>query len=346
MSVQLDAAAAAALQERDTQKLLHVDDDRSALAFNYRANLTFLVVVMQCVVGTVLVEIGRRLGYATYDPFNLTTARRWLPVSLCFSAMLFTSFKALEVMNVPMVTVFKNLTNIVIVTGDWWFFHQAASTLVIASMAVMVFGALVASYHDLNFSPWGYFWMVANCCATAGYVLYMKYATKTIKLPRFGMVFYNNLLTSCLLAPAAFVVGDFKIFVSTPQLHTFTYTAINLFSGVVGVSLNFASLWCVGATSATTYAVVGSVNVIPTAILGYCLFESPISRQMGEFMVVSMLGGFLYSYAKLQEKWESEQARLAVLNMPQPASVETELPSAEKPLLGPPLADQNPDHNA
>ena len=49
------------------------------------------------------------------------------------------------------VTVFKNLTNIVIVTGDWWFFHQAASTLVIASMAVMVFGALVASYHDLNF---------------------------------------------------------------------------------------------------------------------------------------------------------------------------------------------------
>ncbi|CAN0534205.1 unnamed protein product [Laminaria digitata] len=45
--------------------------------------------------------------------------------------------------------------------------------------------------------------MVANCCATAGYVLYMKYATKTIKLPRFGMFFYNNLLTSCLLPPAS-----------------------------------------------------------------------------------------------------------------------------------------------
>lgn len=51
-----------------------------------------------------MVEIGRRLGYASYDPFNLSTARRWLPVSLCFSAMLFTSFKALELMNVPMVS--------------------------------------------------------------------------------------------------------------------------------------------------------------------------------------------------------------------------------------------------
>ncbi|CAN0434676.1 unnamed protein product, partial [Discosporangium mesarthrocarpum] len=32
--------------------------------------------------------------------------------------------------------------------------------------------------------------------------------------------------------------------------------------GVVGVLLNFASLWCVESTSATTYAVVGSLNVV------------------------------------------------------------------------------------
>ncbi|CAM9139286.1 unnamed protein product, partial [Hapterophycus canaliculatus] len=201
------------------------------LAFTYKSDMAFLVVVGQCLVATVLVEMVRRTGHASYDPFNFATAKRWLPVSVFFSAMLFTSFKALEVMNVPMVTVFKNLTNIVIVTGDWWFFHQSASCLVISSMAVMVFGALVASYHDLHFNPWGYFWMVANCCTTAGYVLYMKHATKTIKLPRFGMVFYNNLLTTCLLLVAAFMVGDFKILFNTPELHTFTYISTLLFSG-------------------------------------------------------------------------------------------------------------------
>lgn len=57
-------------------------------------------------VGTILVELGRRLGYAKYDQFNWATARRWLPVSMCFSTMLFTSFKALEIMNVPMVSLF------------------------------------------------------------------------------------------------------------------------------------------------------------------------------------------------------------------------------------------------
>lgn len=39
---------------------------------------------------------------------------------------------------------------------------------------------------------------------------------------------------------------------------------------------------------------------IPTALLGYQLFDSAISRQMGEFMFVSMMGGFMYSFAKLQ----------------------------------------------
>lgn len=44
--------------------------------------------------------------------------------------------------------------------------------------------------------------MSANCFATASYVLTMKFATRTMKLPKFGMVFYNNLLgeqlTDCL----------------------------------------------------------------------------------------------------------------------------------------------------
>lgn len=99
--------------------------------------------------------------------------------------------------------------------------------LCIFSLSSWPFGGGVACI----ISQWGYFWMVANCCTTAGYVLYMKHATKSIKLPRFGMVFYNNLLTTCILAPAAFLVGDFSIFFNTPELHSPVYLSILLFSG-------------------------------------------------------------------------------------------------------------------
>lgn len=53
---------------------------------------------------------------------------------------------------------------------------------------------------------------------------------------RFGMVFYNNLLTTCLLTPAAFMVGDFGILMATPQLHTAKYILILLFSGEGGTA--------------------------------------------------------------------------------------------------------------
>lgn len=45
------------------------------------------------------------------------------------------------------------------------------------------------------------------------------------------MVFYNNLLTTCLLLPMAYVVGDIDVFINTPELQTARYTSINVFAG-------------------------------------------------------------------------------------------------------------------
>lgn len=42
---------------------------------------------------------------------------------------------------------------------------------------------------------------------------------------------------------------------------------------------------------------------IPTAIIGYMLFDSAISEQMVRFMAVSMIGGFVYSFAKIKVQW-------------------------------------------
>lgn len=39
---------------------------------------------------------------------------------------------------------------------------------------------------------------------------------------------------------------------------------------------------------------------VPTAIIGYFLFESDINFPMACFMALSMLGGFLYSFAKIE----------------------------------------------
>lgn len=257
---------------------------------------------IQNVVAVLLCELFKTLGYIKYRNFERSLAMRWLPVNMCFSAMLVTSFLALKHMNVPMVTIFKNLTNILIVAGDWKFNNIPITAGVALSFGVMLCGAIAASYQDMEFNAVGYFWMACNCVSTAGYVLSMKHATQNIKLSKFGMVFYNNVLSTPIMLALALLKGEVTGLVAAGMAPWTAYFAfVNLYAGAMGFLLNLASLWAVSNTSATTYAIVGSVNKVPTALLGYFFFQTPISAQGATFIGVSMVGGFIYSAAKLRK---------------------------------------------
>mmetsp|Transcript_18427 Transcript_18427/g.30551 ORF Transcript_18427/g.30551 Transcript_18427/m.30551 type:complete len:362 (-) Transcript_18427:75-1160(-) len=275
-----------------------------SLASGYNASidgdLNVLLVVWQAMVAVACVELCKRLKWVEYPNFNMRTARLWAPVNILFCLMLFTGISALEHNSVPMVTIYKNITNIIVTAGDFYFFHTSAETLVLVAFGVMLTGACAAAWNDMNISFLGLFWMSTNCLVTAGYILSLKFATKNVKLSKFGMVFYNNVLCTLFLLPAAIFRGELTLFFRTNALHTSDYFGKNLFAGFVGFFLNFASLNCVAATGPTTYAIVGSLNKIPVTMLGYLLFDDVITLETWFFIALSMCGGFLYSYAKIQ----------------------------------------------
>jgi len=274
-----------------------------ALASQYRADVDFLVIAFQSVCAVALVFGCDALGVIQpgSTKFDRSVAIQWLPVNVFFVSMLSTGFLSLKHLNVPMVTIFKNLTNVGIMWGEWYFYGAHVSVGAILSCAIMILGAFLAAANDITFSGIGYFWMVSNCCCTAGYVLYMKHATKTVRLPKFGMVFYNNLLSLPILLAGAAVRGEFRTFLGTGELHTTSYLSLSLYAGLVGFFLNLATLWCVSNNSATTYAVVGALNKIPLAVLGWFLFKTPITHKALVFLSMSMCGGFLYTYTKMRE---------------------------------------------
>lgn len=269
-------------------------------------SLNTLLVVVQAVVAVICVEACKRMQLIEPYP-NLTwdMAKSWAPVNMFFCAMLFTGMVSLQYNSVPMVTVFKNVTNIVTSIGDYFFFGSKSEGLVVVAFAIMLGGAVLAAWKDIEVTFLGLFWMAMNCLSTSGYVLYMKFATNNVKLSTFGMVFVNNVLCVAFLLPVAFLSGEVATFFRTPALHTIDYYSKNFFAGFVGFFLNFASLNCVAATGPTTYAIVGSLNKIPVAILGYLLFDNLITNETWFFISVSMCGGFLYSYAKLQSSSSS-----------------------------------------
>ena len=133
-------------------------------------------------------------------------------------------------------------------------------------------------------------------------MLYLKHATKTVQLPKFGMVFYNNLLSLPLLALIAIGAGEPRVLYEAHLRGALDgrFFAFNAFAGVVGFLLNIASVWCVSATSATTYAVVGALNKVPVTVLGVLIFHTKVSSEMATYIAISLCGGFLYSYEQLR----------------------------------------------
>ena len=102
--------------------------------------------------------------------------------------MIYTSTKSLQFLSVPVYTIFKNLTIIVIAYGEVLWFGGKVTPLLLLSFGFMVLSSLVAAWADIQAAlsgvgrsvetaaalstlNAGYAWMGLNVFCTASYVL-------------------------------------------------------------------------------------------------------------------------------------------------------------------------------
>ena len=125
--------------------------------------------------------------------------------------MIYTGSKALQFLSIPVYTIFKNLTIILIAYGEVLWFGGSVTGLTLFSFGLMVFSSLIAAWADIKHAlesseeesiakmstlNAGYIWMLINCLCTSSYVLGMR---KRIKLTNFkdfdstSLEFYNGL---------------------------------------------------------------------------------------------------------------------------------------------------------
>lgn len=97
----------------------------TSLSAEARTNMPQLsVILFQCIIAVVLVEGAKMFKIVEYPAFSWKTAKSWLPLNILFIGMLVTGFLSLVYVSVPIVTVFKNLSNLVTVTGDCYIFGE------------------------------------------------------------------------------------------------------------------------------------------------------------------------------------------------------------------------------
>ncbi|XP_043715317.1 GDP-mannose transporter GONST1-like [Telopea speciosissima] len=277
--------------------------------YSYDFNAGIFLMLYQNLISVVLVSILSVLGIISTEPLTWRLIRVWLPVNVIFVGMLITSMFSLRYINVAMVTVLKNVTNVITAVGEMYLFKKHHESRVWAALFLMIISAISGGITDLSFHSVGYMWQIINCFLTASYSLILrrvmdtaKQVTKSGNMNEFSMVLLNNILSLPLGALLIFVFNEVDYLSNTPLLKVPMFWLVMTSSGFLGLAISFTSMWFLHQTGATTYSLVGSLNKIPLSIAGILLFKVPTSLENCVSILFGLLAGVFFAKAKMRER--------------------------------------------
>ncbi|GLC55659.1 hypothetical protein PLESTB_001011800 [Pleodorina starrii] len=156
------------------------------ILFNKHALSTYqfpapnVLLTIQFGIAVLLLKILDFVGVLHLEPMRWEIVKLWLPVNVIFVLMNATGFYALMSVSAGMFTVLKNLSNLLTILGDWYFFDKTYSWQVWACLGLMILSAAMGGWSDLSFSPSGYAWQLVNCVFTAAYSLHLSSVVRAL----------------------------------------------------------------------------------------------------------------------------------------------------------------------
>lgn len=275
---------------------------------HYDFSAVHALLCFHCLLAVVLVRFCSIMGWAEVEPLSWDLVRLWMPVNLIFVAMLATNFYALQLVGVGMVSVLKNLSNLLIIVGDFVFFQRTYTWQVWVCLLFMVVSVFTGGITDINFSWKGYTWQMVNNVFTAGYALYLSRVTEKVSshthdhkpLNQLSMVYYNNMLSLPLTLLLVLLRVEFVGFWQQKALYDPSFQALAVLGGLFGFFISFSSIWFVSLTTATLYSLVGSFNKVLVAAVGIWWFgESTEIRNLAS-IAAGLVAGTLLPFVKMR----------------------------------------------
>ena len=273
-------------------------------SFDFNAPLSLLFI--QFIMTVVLIDTATVMDIFVRDSLDWRIVQIWWPLNLIFVGMIISGFYSLKTLQIPMVTLLKNLTNLLSILGDLFFYGKRYTVGVWASLALMTLSAAVGAVTDLQFDLVGYLWMSINCISTAGYALYLKFVLNQVDdvtskkgLSDISKVYYNHLLGLPWLLLSILWFGEAGVVFEQPALYNPNFLSALAFSGLVGFGLSYASIRFMAMTNVTTYVMVGSFNKLPTAILGWIFFQVQTTMVNVASVIVGLCAGIVFVHTKI-----------------------------------------------
>ena len=238
------------------------------------------------------------LGTVYIPAPTANTVRKIWPLPLLYCANLFSGLGGTKELSLPMMTVLRRFSIVMIMIGEKWLLNANFSSLVYTSVTIMVTGALIAAANDLAFNVIGYSYILVNDFFTAANGVVTKKKLDTKDLGKCGIIFYNCLF---MIVPAVFVshmTGELEKAILFTEWYNPWFLMNFLCSCSMGFVIMYATVICTQYNSALTTGVIGCLKNVFISYFGM-IFGGDYVFSWANFtgLTISVVGSIIYAFA-------------------------------------------------
>ncbi|GMG99251.1 hypothetical protein Nepgr_001091 [Nepenthes gracilis] len=274
-----------------------------AIIMQYAYSMTLLTV--QQLTTTLLIHIGREMGYTKAKPVNMETAKKLLWVSLFYNANVAFALASLKGVNIPMYIAIKRLTPLAVLVAGFFLGKKRPSRQVSFSVSLTATGVLIAALGDFSFDLFGYSMAFTSVFFQTMYLVLVEKSGAEDGLSSVEIMFYNSFLSLPFLMFLIVLTGEFPNSLSLllAKSTSLSFLLIFIISLVMGIILNFTMFLCTVINSALTTTIVGVLKGVGSTALGFFILGGVEFHALNVIgLAINTAGGVWYSYAKYQEK--------------------------------------------
>ena len=286
--------------------------------FLLSSNVLYLA---QSVATVVMLQAACAVGLLPWEVVSIRnqTASKIL-IAVSYSANVAFGLCSLAYVSIPMYGALKRLTLFFCWAGELFFERSSTTFQVVPSLLLIVFGAFVAGWNDLEFNFAGYAFGLLSCAGQGLAFVLSKSLSKeeektektdektgdANKLHIVLSVVHSNAVVSAVLM---FVVVTVQTHWDRTQLFHGVDTSgvlsgrMQVFLNVVSVLLlNIAIFLDCTLNTPLTHAVAGNFKAGLTTVVGLIVFRTQTTPLGVVGLVLSFFGGVHYSIVKLSNK--------------------------------------------
>jgi len=281
-----------------------------AILMDYSYSMTLLT--FQQIATAILIHFGRANLYLKSKDFNLTTAKKLLPLSLFYNANVAFGLASLKGINIPMYIALKRLTPLAVLVAGLFSGKAKPSIQVSLSVILVAIGVIIAGLGDFSFDLFGYSMALTSVFFQTMYLLLVEKSGAEDGLSSFDLMFYNSLLSIPFLLLLILISGEVShsLVLLYEKANSIMFLVILIVSLVMGIVLNYTMFLCTIVNSALTTTIVGVLKGVGSTTLGFVLLGGVQVRALNVTgLAINTFGGIWYSYAKYKLKKKATQMK-------------------------------------